>query len=897
MQKRTAVAVSAIITISAFQAVSAEGKKSIALIPGLVAPPPAGRPLAVSHSVQNVAALKKALQSGYPSTHLQKGLLLKQKGDLDAALLEFLKAAQENPGNVRAFYEQALIFKTKGYAKLAQSAVQQALAVRPDFRDARVLLASVFLDSGDLSAAARELFASLGLPAADKKEKAAERIPEPPTKLPTLIQTPHGRMKLPLPAVTAARTVVPPPISEPKTSDAFQDAVAALPDITSLLKGIPGVDPQATDPSAAFSNGSAQSAPPSASTPPLSSAPATSTEAAAASASGTESGSTNNGGRAATETQPQAQTNGAVASVGGDSGLRRRKRRVAAWLDSFLDGRHSIGVDAADRDEESVPGQPAQVAEGQTATQPPAPVDVAGLFRKAVAWLPLPMFKPMVANAPAAPQPTSPVRPFDLPPAAPILPGQAVASLPTPPQLGPQANAAISTFVPPRLPGAPTAIQPAPAPAPLPLPENESSNSALDSVLSMLPKDLAATVQQIISPKPVEIASPKDAAPPTVQRVVRTPGDATVPTPVPAVDARQPFEQFVTAQTKTPVPLPMPVRQTPADTPAPAPAVVAQSGYPAPIPAAAPQVRGIPAPAPVAMPVPGLSAQQPHVPAPPLPVSSTRIASANLAPPSLPSVNGGTIPVPGAGATKVTSDRPLPLPIPIASAGVASPVPGVQNIAPRAAGAQAPSPVAVAQPEYQYQSPAPVSPNPAQASFATSPVAQRLASHGFKFVAPSLTSKQQYVVNTARTAPVMKAIPVANAKSAPVPPPDDDWAKKMKFLLANGTHSLGPGEAFMFSEETGEGVLFLKGGGSVRRKIAAPRDAQEVARLRRPELLAPQGELQYNLSLLGKIILPQDAQKATTGPKAPPPESNLTVKDLLNRQDGFVGWFKSVFKL
>jgi hypothetical protein len=176
-------------------------------------------------------------------------------------------------------------------------------------------------------------------------------------------------------------------------------------------------------------------------------------------------------------------------------------------------------------------------------------------------------------------------------------------------------------------------------------------------------------------------------------------------------------------------------------------------------------------------------------------------------------------------------------------------------------------------------------------------VAQRLASHGFKFVAPSLTSKQQYVVNTARTAPVMKAIPVSNAKSAPVPPPDDDWAKKMKYLLANGTNSLGPGEAFMFSEETGEGVLFLKGGGSVRRKIALPRDAEEVARQRRPELLAPQGELQYNLSLLGKIILPQDTQKATSGPKAPPPESNLTVKDLLNRQDGFVGWFKSVFKL
>ncbi len=123
-----------------------------------------------------VPGLKPTTSSITLSKHFDQGLVYKKSGDVNRALIEFLQAIKENPRCIRAFYEQALIFRSKGYPKLAESSLCQALAVDPSFREARILLATVRLEAGNTGGAAQELTRSLGL--ADKPiVTAAERAP------------------------------------------------------------------------------------------------------------------------------------------------------------------------------------------------------------------------------------------------------------------------------------------------------------------------------------------------------------------------------------------------------------------------------------------------------------------------------------------------------------------------------------------------------------------------------------------------------------------------------------------------------------------------------------------------------------------------------------------------
>lgn len=85
------------------------------------------------------------------------------------------------------------------------------------------------------------------------------------------------------------------------------------------------------------------------------------------------------------------------------------------------------------------------------------------------------------------------------------------------------------------------------------------------------------------------------------------------------------------------------------------------------------------------------------------------------------------------------------------------------------------------------------------------------------------------------------------------PPVKDKWTQKLTFLNKNGTGSLKRGEAFMFSEDTGEAVLFLADGRRIRRIIAPQQSAEKIVKLRRPDVLIPK-ELFYDLSLLGKVV-------------------------------------------
>jgi tetratricopeptide (TPR) repeat protein len=132
---------------------------------------------------------KKMVQAAYPSSHYQKALYFKQNGDKSSALVEFLKATQQNPRLVKAFYEQALIFRERGYLKLAQSSLEQALAAKPNYQEGRMLLATLQIQQGNIGAAMQQLGQSLGISlgttAGEKQEQ--EQLP-----LPTVLQSLHS---------------------------------------------------------------------------------------------------------------------------------------------------------------------------------------------------------------------------------------------------------------------------------------------------------------------------------------------------------------------------------------------------------------------------------------------------------------------------------------------------------------------------------------------------------------------------------------------------------------------------------------------------------------------------------------------------------------------------------
>src|SRR5262249_27823181 len=67
-------------------------------------------------------------------------------------------------------------------------------------------------------------------------------------------------------------------------------------------------------------------------------------------------------------------------------------------------------------------------------------------------------------------------------------------------------------------------------------------------------------------------------------------------------------------------------------------------------------------------------------------------------------------------------------------------------------------------------------------------------------------SSTQTIASAQGVAAVQDAVP----ERAPETPldPEDSWTERLRFLVEHGTASLRDGEAFMFSEETGEATLF-----------------------------------------------------------------------------------------
>lgn len=129
--------------------------------------------------------------------------------------------------------------------------------------------------------------------------------------------------------------------------------------------------------------------------------------------------------------------------------------------------------------------------------------------------------------------------------------------------------------------------------------------------------------------------------------------------------------------------------------------------------------------------------------------------------------------------------------------------------------------------------------------------------------------------------------------------PKDPVEERLKYLAEHGTSSLKEGEAFMFSEESGEATLFMSNGEVIRKKIAIARRHEEVAQLRRPDILIPE-ELIYNLALMAKILPKQDEPKETViepeeeAPKLKMP-ARISVPD--SKAYSFSDWLRGVLNL
>lgn len=139
----------------------------------------------------------------------------------------------------------------------------------------------------------------------------------------------------------------------------------------------------------------------------------------------------------------------------------------------------------------------------------------------------------------------------------------------------------------------------------------------------------------------------------------------------------------------------------------------------------------------------------------------------------------------------------------------------------------------------------------------------------------------------------------ASEEAPPTEAPDEDeWTKKLRDLNENGTGTLKKGEAFMFSEDTGEAVLFLADGQKIRRIIANPVSSDELLKLRRPDVMVPK-ELYYDTSLLGKVVppIPAPPPPAAASPNSVSPAPAFKMEDLVGGSNGFFGWLKGLVHL
>jgi len=119
-----------------------------------------------------IAACSRAIESGQfaglelAKLHNNRGVELKQKGDLDAALKDYDAALRLNPGDFFAFNNRANIRRDKGDIAGAIADYTQAVRLEPAYAAAYVNRGLVQERGGDLDQARESFNAALAAPAA-----------------------------------------------------------------------------------------------------------------------------------------------------------------------------------------------------------------------------------------------------------------------------------------------------------------------------------------------------------------------------------------------------------------------------------------------------------------------------------------------------------------------------------------------------------------------------------------------------------------------------------------------------------------------------------------------------------------------------------------------------------
>ena len=91
-----------------------------------------------------------------PPSHLDRGSVLAEKGDLDAAIAEFRQAVQQKPDDVDAHYNLGIALHSKGDLEGAISEFREAIRLKPDFTRAHINLGNTLDDKGDRDGAIAE---------------------------------------------------------------------------------------------------------------------------------------------------------------------------------------------------------------------------------------------------------------------------------------------------------------------------------------------------------------------------------------------------------------------------------------------------------------------------------------------------------------------------------------------------------------------------------------------------------------------------------------------------------------------------------------------------------------------------------------------------------------------
>ncbi|HEY9790069.1 MAG TPA: tetratricopeptide repeat protein [Candidatus Obscuribacterales bacterium] len=821
--------------------------------------------------------------------HLQRGLSLRQQGNLDGALVEFLKAAQENPSQVRAFYEQALIFKQKGHSKLAQSALQQALTVKPDFHDARVLLASLYLQDGDLSHATKELFTSLGLDL-DKGFGSQKMPPPTPLRQPSIVQTPHGRLPVPSgksmatagetppnsgsagsvvggasPVGEAAPSVVPQAVkdivgiraaaSPPSGTDAFNEAHGQQGSMSGESRQATANNagsPVNQDPTGSFSVkeiSSEQSSdeqflkkilgfnPPvsSIAVPGAAPTPPALPEQAGTSVVGLDDHPVPKG---AGEAKVLHASNNQAEQLLRQLKGAPQKTDSFSWFNPFS----WFDKPKAAPPAEKKPAKPdvAAVSKVQKQAEHELAAQKKSEEKKAEQQLAADKKAEEKARKKITHTDFNPVQTLE------VTPTEEVHK-PDHPSLLKKAFGWIPGF---------KDAEPH-EPAQYSLPPAPSITSADGAAPAAVPPPSTPALQ---APAPGQPAAPTAASESgsMIAAGLRPPAGGTAaipapPTPSTNTDALQSVLKM----------LPKDIAQNIEQV------LMPGKDQPAPVSGDSPAVAGI-----------NKNVFENLV--------TARVSSSSMpeaAPPPVSTPN--TVAPPHAVLTPYIGSIPntVPTPYTVAVQNVATPAqsPPVDNTTNTAA--------RVVETTLEAQVARAGIYIPPQLR-TVPPRAGRLAAQGFRFISPELVSPQQYVIKGAHPRPH----PAAHQQTTQQEDPSaDSWTKRMRYLLANGTGSLAPGEAFMFSEETGEGVFFMPDGSSIRRKVAKSLGHEAVVQLRRPDIYNDKGELQYNLAVMGKVILPMKNESVERMPGHF--DNNASVKELLNREQGFLGWLKGVFTL